>query len=155
MQIFSNQEERARDAALEERMSALSFVRPEHLDIVTPDGSSEASWGLAGAELRKMSRFRAPKDKLVCILNCCRVLARVVLACEDTGVGAGADGLLPQLIYVTIRCNPPNLHSNVQYISRFTVLLLRNGNIAFDKPSFIGTGTLVDSAENLLITLHR
>lgn len=41
-----------------------------------------------------------------------------LLSSRAEGKNAGADEFLPHLIYVVIRANPPNLHSNVEFISR-------------------------------------
>ncbi|GAA6063984.1 hypothetical protein JCM10212_002416, partial [Sporobolomyces blumeae] len=71
----------------------------------------------ACAELRKMNQFKAPRDKLICVLNCCKVifgLIRHVASPEE-----GADTFIPFLIYVVLRANPDHLVSNLQYIQRF------------------------------------
>ncbi|KAH9299036.1 hypothetical protein KI387_030718, partial [Taxus chinensis] len=76
---------------------------------------------LAQKELQKINTYKAPRDKLVCILNCCRVinnlLLNVSMATNDNP--PGADDFLPVLIYVTIKANPPQLHSNLLYIQRY------------------------------------
>lgn len=83
-----------RDEALSQRLSALSFVRPEHLEIPASHAGLEETGGgscgsststsssaaaralaLAQRELSKVNAFKAPRDKLVCILNACRVIS--------------------------------------------------------------------------------
>nr|CAD1837554.1 unnamed protein product [Ananas comosus var. bracteatus] len=65
--------------------------------------------------------YKAPRDKLVCILNCCKVinnlLLNVFIASDENP--PGADEFLPVLIYVIIKANPPQLHSNLLYIQRY------------------------------------
>lgn len=68
-------------------------------------------------ELLKINSYRAPRDKLICILNCCIVLFGLIRHLE--GESAGADKFLPLLIYVVIKADPEQLVSNIQYISRF------------------------------------
>ncbi|GAA5978784.1 hypothetical protein JCM11641_006175 [Rhodosporidiobolus odoratus] len=71
----------------------------------------------AQRELCKMNQYKAPRDKLICVLNCCKVifgLMRHVAAGEE-----GADTFIPFLIFVVIKANPENLVSNLQYIQRF------------------------------------
>ncbi|GAA6021439.1 hypothetical protein JCM10207_004734 [Rhodosporidiobolus poonsookiae] len=71
----------------------------------------------AQRELCKMNQYKAPRDKLICVLNCCKVifgLMRHVAAGEE-----GADTFIPFLIYVVLKANPENLVSNLQYIQRF------------------------------------
>ena len=67
-------EERTLDDVLGRRIAALrTFIRPEHLDI--PECFRvEASLALARNELVKVNNFKAPRDKLVCVLNTCRVI---------------------------------------------------------------------------------
>ncbi|GAA6056714.1 hypothetical protein JCM3770_006481 [Rhodotorula araucariae] len=71
----------------------------------------------AQRELCKMNQYKAPRDKLICVLNCCKVifgLIRHVASGEE-----GADAFIPFLIYVVIKANPQHLVSNLQYIQRF------------------------------------
>lgn len=71
----------------------------------------------AQSELCKMNQYKAPRDKLICVLNCCKVifgLMRHVASGEE-----GADTFIPFLIYVVIKANPEHLVSNLQYIQRF------------------------------------
>lgn len=51
--------------------------------------------------------YKAPRDKLVCILNCCKVISNLLLnASLVSNVNPpGADEFLPVLIYVTIKVN--------------------------------------------------
>jgi len=60
---------------------------------------------LAQKELQKINTYKAPRDKLVCILNCCRVINNLLL---NVSIGSkdnppGADDFLPVLIYVVIK----------------------------------------------------
>mmetsp|Transcript_8577 Transcript_8577/g.24637 ORF Transcript_8577/g.24637 Transcript_8577/m.24637 type:complete len:769 (-) Transcript_8577:204-2510(-) len=109
-------EDREGDEVLSLHMRALEFIRPEHLDI--PDYfRNDAQWTLAQKELQKINSYKAPRDKLICILNCCRVITNL-LNVKGSGP-AGADDFFPVLVYVVIRTNPPNLRSNLEYIRRF------------------------------------
>ncbi|KAK1302216.1 Vacuolar protein sorting-associated protein 9A [Acorus calamus] len=109
------------DEELSEKMSLLQqFIRPENLDI-KPTFQNETSWLLAQKELQKINMYKAPRDKIVCILNCCKVINNLLLNAsiasnENT---PGADEFLPVLIFVTIKANPPQLHSNLLYIQRY------------------------------------
>lgn len=114
-------EDAKHDQELSEKMSLVQqFIRPEHLDI-QPNFQNETSWLLAQKELQKINAYKAPRDKLVCVLNCCRVinnlLLNVSMATNDNP--PGADDFLPVLIYVTIKANPPQLHSNLLYIQQY------------------------------------
>lgn len=67
-------------------------------------------------EILKINNYKAPRDKLICILNCCKVIFGLIKHVEGD---AGADKFLPILIYVVIRANPPRLVSNVQQVFLF------------------------------------
>ncbi|XP_008658255.1 vacuolar protein sorting-associated protein 9A-like isoform X1 [Zea mays] len=104
------------DEELFEKMSLLQqFVRPENLDI-KPEYQNETSWLLAQKELQKINMYKAPRDKLACILNCCKVINNLLLNASivSNETPPGADEFLPVLIYVTIK-----LHSNLLYIQRY------------------------------------
>ncbi|KAF8683609.1 hypothetical protein HU200_044530 [Digitaria exilis] len=109
------------DEELFEKMSLLQqFIRPENLDI-KPDYQNETSWLLAQKELQKINMYKAPRDKLSCILNCCKVINNLLLNASivSNDNPPGADEFLPVLIFVTIKANPPQLHSNLLYIQRY------------------------------------
>ncbi|XP_026658314.2 vacuolar protein sorting-associated protein 9A isoform X1 [Phoenix dactylifera] len=109
------------DDELFEKMALLQqFVRPENLDI-KPNFQNETSWLLAQKELQKINMYKAPRDKLVCILNCCKVINNLLLnaSISSNDNPPGADEFLPVLIYVTIKANPPQLYSNLLYIQRY------------------------------------
>ncbi|KAF7829886.1 Vacuolar protein sorting-associated protein 9A [Senna tora] len=109
------------DDQLSEKMALVQqFIRPENLD-VRPTFLNETSWLLAQKELQKINMYKAPRDKLVCILNCCKVINNLLInaSVASNEHPPGADEFLPVLIYVTIKANPPQLHSNLLYIQRF------------------------------------
>ncbi|KAA8544538.1 hypothetical protein F0562_022550 [Nyssa sinensis] len=108
------------DQEILEKISLLqNFLRPEHLDIPAVFNNN-ASWLLAEKELQKINAFKAPREKLLCILNCCRVINNLLLnsSMSENRV-PGADDFLPVLIYVMIKANPPQLHSNLKFIQLY------------------------------------
>ncbi|CAH2053279.1 unnamed protein product [Thlaspi arvense] len=117
----SNPEDVISDEKLFQKMSLVQqFISPENLDI-QPTFQNETSWLLAQKELQKINMYKAPRDKLVCILNCCKVINNLLLnaSIASNQNAPGADEFLPVLIYVTLKANPPQLHSNLLYIQRY------------------------------------
>ncbi|KAK4515401.1 uncharacterized protein ATC70_010346 [Mucor velutinosus] len=111
----STMDDKEKDEILHHKINIFRWIREEHLDIpITDDNDSFLTF--AESELLKMNNYKAPRDKLICILNCCKVIFGLMKHMEGD---EGADVFLPLLIYVVIRANPPKLISNVQYISRF------------------------------------
>lgn len=68
-------------------------------------------------ELLKINGYRAPRDKVICILNCCKVIFGLLK--NSRSADTSADSFVPLLIYVVLHANPGNLVSNIQYILRF------------------------------------
>ncbi|KAL1802140.1 hypothetical protein ACET3Z_030787 [Daucus carota] len=98
-------EEVNEDDLLHEKVSLIQqFIRPENLDI-QPIYQNETSWLLAQNELQNINMYKAPRDKLVCILNCCKVINNLLLnaSIASNENPLGADEFLPALIYVTIK----------------------------------------------------
>ncbi|KAJ4883164.1 Vacuolar protein sorting-associated protein 9A [Raphanus sativus] len=117
----SNTEDVISDEKLFQKMSLVQqFISPESLDI-QPTFQNETSWLLAQKELQKMNMYKAPRDKLMCILSCCKVINNLLLNASIASKenAPGADEFLPVLIYVTIKANPPQFHSNLMYIQRY------------------------------------
>lgn len=78
--------------------------------------SKDVAHSLVSLELLKINHYKAPRDKLICILNCCKVIFGLIrhLSTEEN-----ADTFIPVLIFVVLRANPDHLISNVEYIGRF------------------------------------
>ena len=68
---------------------------------------------LAEKELHKINAFKAPGEKLRCVVNCCKVINNLLLnaSMSENLVLAGADDFLPLLIFVTIKASSPLCHS--------------------------------------------
>ncbi|CEP07299.1 hypothetical protein [Parasitella parasitica] len=111
----STMDDKEKDEILHHKINIFRWVREEHIDIPKTD-DNDSFLTFAESELLKMNNYKAPRDKLICILNCCKVIFGLMKHMEGD---EGADVFLPLLIYVVIRANPPKLISNVQYISRF------------------------------------
>ncbi|KAG1045841.1 hypothetical protein G6F43_011217 [Rhizopus delemar] len=109
-------DDKEKDNILHHKISIFRWIREKHLDIPQTE-DNESFLAFAESELLKMNNYKAPRDKLICILNCCKVIFGLIKHMNNEE--GGADVFLPLLIYVVIRANPPRLISNVQYISRF------------------------------------
>lgn len=104
-----------RDRVLKQRIRLFEWINEEHLEV--PTGShSKGFIDFAMEELLKINHYKAPRDKVICILNCCKVIFGLIrhLSSEEN-----ADTFIPILIFVVLRSNPDHLISNVEYISRF------------------------------------
>ena len=65
-----------------------------------------------------IARYKAPRDKMVCVLNCCNVLQNLLADSRPDGHSnpPGADEFLPALILTVVRANPDRLLSNLSYV---------------------------------------
>ncbi|THG96747.1 hypothetical protein EW026_g5143 [Hermanssonia centrifuga] len=62
-----------RDRVLSQRIALFRWIEAKHLDIPEEHGS-EGFLMFAQQELLKINHYKAPRDKLICILNCCKVI---------------------------------------------------------------------------------
>ena len=106
-----------RDVEIQRRFVALQFINLDHLDIA-PNLHNDVSHLLAQKELQKINHYKAPRDKMVCILNCCKVISNLLTHARE-GQPYGADEFLPLLIYITLKANPEDIHSNIEYIQSY------------------------------------
>lgn len=71
-----HQEDVERDEVLAQKVRIYGWIREEHLDIgdtVRGDGGRKFL-DLAVNEMVKIKNYRAPRDKVICVLNCCKVI---------------------------------------------------------------------------------
>lgn len=107
------------DEMVKRRIDSLSWVGFQNLGVPSVDVTL---LDLAVDQLRSMDKFKAPRDKMICILNACRVINDVLKrAIVESGGGRplAADDFLPLLIYCLILANPPRLHSNIEFVAAF------------------------------------
>ncbi|PHJ25023.1 vacuolar sorting protein 9 domain-containing protein [Cystoisospora suis] len=97
-----------------------SWVELHHLEI--PDLPNISALSLGAREIKRLDKMKCPRDKLVLILNCCRVIIAVLDAARKASgcdTPPAADDLLPLLIYTLLQARPHSLHSHIQFISYF------------------------------------
>ena len=103
-----------------------------------------------------MGSFKAPRDKLVCLLNCCRVINNLLLNAhmrEGDGASPGADDFLPVLIYVLLKANPPQLLANVEYIQRYRHPSRLVGEAAYFYTNVVSAATFLEHLEASSLTM--
>ncbi|KAF3913027.1 hypothetical protein ABW21_db0203696 [Orbilia brochopaga] len=114
-----HQEDVERDEILAQKVGIYGWVREEHLDIKPVGEGGRKFLSLACAEILKINNYRAPRDKVICVLNCCKVIFGLKGLLRNSNSSQSADNFVPLLIYVVLRSNPDHLVSNIQYILRF------------------------------------
>ena len=133
-----------RDRVLKQRIALFSWVKEEHLDIVRGT-HSDRFYAYACDELCKMNQYKAPRDKIICILNCCKVVFGLI---RHLGQEENADAFVPLLILIVLRANPPHLVSNIEYIMRF-----KNPNRATSEADYylstlVGAATFIENMDH-------
>ena len=78
-----NPEDLAKDRRLERKARCLAtFIDFEHLDIDSEVEELVESWSNASKALQRINQYRSPRDKVVCLLNCCLVRAEIYRCCH-------------------------------------------------------------------------
>ena len=110
-----------RSRAFYAKSRALSWLHGRHLEL--PEGKQEAAvWREAGMELRRMVEYKAPKDKLVCLLNACHIihhtlLSRPASAAGESEVEVGADDIFPAFIFTLVHAHPRHFLLDLRWVS--------------------------------------
>ncbi|XP_031844110.1 GTPase activating protein and VPS9 domains 1 isoform X2 [Nomia melanderi] len=109
-----------RDQLLHDHIKKLAkLVTPNHKDLRIPKiYHYECPWPWAQAELAVISAYKTPRDKLQCVFRCSTTIMNLLSMATERGVPA-ADDLIPVLVYVIIKTNPPSLLSTIQYVDSF------------------------------------
>lgn len=106
------------DANLMDKILEFRFIKPINLEIpATISPKVEKFIQLSGKELNRINSYKAPRDKMVCILNACKVIYGFLK--HSKLENEGADVFIPMLIYTIMKANVRSLVSNVIYIERF------------------------------------
>ncbi|XP_029730604.2 rab5 GDP/GTP exchange factor [Aedes albopictus] len=109
-----------KDSQIQKRIRQLSWISAKHLVCSIDEVNSEVRDLVYTAitELVSMDSFHSPQEKLECIIRCCRNIFNLLQ--QSVGGPASADEFLPALIFVVLKANPVRLHSNINFITRFS-----------------------------------
>lgn len=138
-----------RDKIVAQKIEIFSWTEERHLDIPSTQ-LNESFLSLAEQELLKIKNYRAPRDKLICILNCCKVIFGLL---RHAGSEESADKFVPILIYVVLKAKPEHLVSNVQYISRFRAPEKLAGEGGYYLSSLIGAISFIENLDRNALTI--
>lgn len=108
-----NTEEKRSNKILAQKIETYSWLEERHLDL---NINFSLALEVVQAELLRINGFRSPRDKLTILQN---VMQLIVDLIKKRGDSENNDNILPTLILVIIRASPPNLISNIKYITRF------------------------------------
>ncbi|KAL8761107.1 MAG: hypothetical protein Q9184_002733 [Pyrenodesmia sp. 2 TL-2023] len=146
-----HQEDIERDEVLGQKVRIYRWVQEEHLDIPPLDDNGRRFMSFAQQQLLKIKMYRAPRDKVVCVLNCCKVIFGFLSTSKSADTSA--DSFVPLLIYVVLRANPEHLVSNVQYILRFRNQEKLGGEAGYYLSSLMGAIQFIENLDRTSLTI--
>ncbi|KAJ7066508.1 hypothetical protein C8F01DRAFT_1123525 [Mycena amicta] len=133
-----------RDRVLTQRIALFGWIHETHLDIPVGEGSGGFLM-FAQQELLKVNHYKAPRDKLICILNCCKVIFGLIRHLKKE---EGADSFLPILIFVVLKANPEHLLSNVEFINRFRNPAKLQSEAGYYLSSLMGAVSFIETMDH-------
>jgi hypothetical protein len=145
-----HQEDVERDEVLAQKVRIYKWVSEEHLDIKPVGEKGRKFLHLAQQELLKIKSYRAPRDKIICILNCCKVIFGFL---RTSNSDQSADAFVPLLIFTVLQANPDHLVSNVQYILRFRNQDKLGGEAGYYISSLMGAVQFIEGLDKTSLTV--
>jgi hypothetical protein len=145
-----HQEDVERDEVIAQKIRIYGWIREEHLDIAPITDKGRRFLVLAQQELLKIGSYRAPRDKVICILNTCKVIFGFL---KNNKSDQSADAFVPLLIYTILRANPEHLVSNLQYILRFRNQDKLGGEAGYYISSLMGVVTFIENLDRTNLTI--
>lgn len=145
-----HQEDVERDSVIAQKIRIYGWIRAEHLDIASVNEKGQKFLVLAQKELLKINSYRAPRDKVICVLNCCKVIFGFL---KNAKGDQSADSFVPLLIYTVLRANPEHIASNVQYILRFRNQDKLGGEAGYYISSLMGVVSFVENLDRTNLTI--
>ncbi|UKJ90635.1 vacuolar-protein sorting-associated protein [Theileria orientalis] len=103
------------DEKLEIQMRCLNWIEPHHLEI--HEMGDLDTLKQAQNQLKNLYKYKSPRDKLIIILNFCRLVVYSIQ--KVTNKEVSCDEAFPLLIFTLILTNPCELHSSIEFIQNF------------------------------------
>lgn len=145
-----HQEDVERDEVIAQKITIYGWISEEHLDIKPITDKGRKFLTLAQQELLKINSYRAPRDKVICVLNACKVIFGFL---KNSKGDQSADAFVPLLIYTVLRAKSEHLVSNVQYIWRFRNQDKLGGEAGYYMSSLMGVVTFIENLDRTNITI--
>lgn len=116
----SHREDLVLDEVLEEHYVRYAHLTAQELDVdVALVEQGQQFILMACDELNRMAQFKAPRAKIICLLNACKILFQLIKSSEQR---ENADEFLPLLVYTTLRARAHHLYSDLRYLERFSFI---------------------------------
>ncbi|KAG7825760.1 hypothetical protein KL909_000992 [Ogataea angusta] len=142
-------EDLQKDRKYHTSLKLYDWISPRHLDIPVSLGLESNFVKLASGEINKINNYKSPRDKIICILNCCKIIFGLIRQQQKMHqIEENADSFVPLLIYVLLQAKPKYLYSNLQYIERFRLEEFLVGETSY----YVST---LEIACNFIIDLDR
>ncbi|KAI9223772.1 hypothetical protein BC828DRAFT_354604 [Blastocladiella britannica] len=148
----STADDGAKDEVLYKKIQILQWIELKHLDIHLESEVSGPFLRVAQKELLKMNEYKAPRDKLICILNACKLIFGLL---KTSGNSETADSFLPLLIFTVLQANPPHLVSNIQYISRFRHPAKLQSEAGYYLTNLMGAVAFIESIDAAALSIDK
>jgi len=136
------------------RINQLYFITPQHLEIKSIYVNQQTIQ-FACSELQKLNNYRTPRDKLVSVFNCCKVIYTLINKSNPDGALSGADEFLPLLIYTVLRANPKHLDTNIQYIQHFRNPAKMMTEAGYYFSSFVSAITFIKNLDSTVLNITQ
>lgn len=147
----SHNEELIRDQVFAEKLRLWGWVEGKHLDLNESYLNSDFI-KVATSQLTKLSEYKSPRDKMICVLNCSKVVFALI---RQLKLEQNADSFLPLLIYVVLRAQPAHLPSTVDYIQRFRNKLFQRGETAYYLSTLASAATFIEQLDKTNLTISE
>ncbi|GME72237.1 unnamed protein product [Ambrosiozyma monospora] len=122
----------AKDRQYNENVKLYHWLELKHLDVPMNLNVESNFVKLASSEINKINNYKSPRDKIICILNCCKIIFGLIRQQQKLQkIEENADSFVPLLIYVLLQAKTKFLYSNLMYIERF-----RNEEFLVGEPSY-------------------
>lgn len=139
-----------RDEALNKNFWLYDWIKLKHLDAAEKYELDSDDMTVVSDEFNRINAFRTPRDKLICLINGCRMIERSL---TQKGLSFNADSFVPILIVTLLKAKPECFYSNLQYISRYRNEKYLASQTAYNFTNLMAAATFIEklSKEALVI----